>query len=439
METDEIVVPDRRELERQYGVQYPRYEAIMGELEGRVKLCLDPLDLHPTIKSRVKSFKSFFKKTIRLMQKAREEKKQPIPITDILGMRIICPFIEDLKRVEEAMKSGFEVTELERKGSNLSFKEFGYESTHLLVKIPHDILSLFPVADDMVFEVQIRTILQDAWAEVEHELVYKAEFTPFDEPMKRKLAALNANLSLSDIIFQEIRDYQRQLNNELMRRRAAFFGKIEASTDKLIYPALPPKRHSSAISPIPPAKPASGAEPPDFRSNMGVGVAVSDPSDGDEATIDDQLLEALYAHNRNDYVEAISIYSAILARDPKPQIQAIIYIHRGMAHFARSAYDEAIGDFTKALEMNPANFKASYYRAVVYSVQEKYARAIEDFNISLDVNPYQYFALYRRGQAYYHVGDYAKALSDCDKALDLEPDSEGAGKFRDMVAERLRM
>ena len=102
--------------------------------------------------------------------------------------------------------------DVERKGSERSFREFGYESIHLLVELPEDLREEARGFDRPAFEVQLRTILQEAWAEVEHELVYKAEFTPFDEPMKRKLAALNANLSLSDIIFQEILDYQRRLN-----------------------------------------------------------------------------------------------------------------------------------------------------------------------------------------------------------------------------------
>jgi putative GTP pyrophosphokinase len=70
--------------------------------------------------------------------------------------------------------------------------------------LPDDLANGLSFLDPPVCEVQVRTILQDAWAEVEHELVYKAEFTPFDEPMKRKLAALNANLTLSDMLFQEI-------------------------------------------------------------------------------------------------------------------------------------------------------------------------------------------------------------------------------------------
>ena len=48
--------------------------------------------------------------------------------------------------------------------------------------------------------------------------IYKIEFNPFDIPLRRKLASLNAMLSLADITFQEIRDYQNKLQKELEDR-----------------------------------------------------------------------------------------------------------------------------------------------------------------------------------------------------------------------------
>ena len=63
-----------------------------------------------------------------------------------------------------------------------------------------------------VVEVQVRTILQDAWAEVEHELIYKSHFRfPNSDSIRKKLAAVNASLSLADMIFQEIRDAQKEM------------------------------------------------------------------------------------------------------------------------------------------------------------------------------------------------------------------------------------
>jgi putative GTP pyrophosphokinase len=111
--------------------------------------------------------------------------------------------------IEKLVRSNFPVFEVERKGEEQSFREFGYRSVHLNLRL----------SSGNFCEIQIRTILQDAWAEVEHEIVYKGSFTPFDEPLKRKLAALNATLSLSDIIFQELRNYQRKLNREVRFRR----------------------------------------------------------------------------------------------------------------------------------------------------------------------------------------------------------------------------
>lgn len=223
-----ITIPNREPLEQQYEAQSPKYEKILNELQQKIKIILNKISIHPTIKVRVKSFESYYNKILSRVHSQTQD--QIYNITDILGMRIILPFLEDLKKIEALIREKLQVVEIERKGSHHSFKEFGYESTHFLIKVPSEILLQFQVKPDLVYEVQLRTILQEAWAEVEHELVYKGEFTPFDEHLKRKLAALNANLTLSDIIFQEIRDYQQQLRTQLKKRRESFFEKIQADT-----------------------------------------------------------------------------------------------------------------------------------------------------------------------------------------------------------------
>ncbi|TFG81578.1 MAG: tetratricopeptide repeat protein, partial [Spirochaetales bacterium] len=269
--------------------------------------------------------------------------------------------------------------------------------------------------DPPVCEIQIRTILQDAWAEVEHELVYKAEFTPFDDPMRRKLAALNATLTLSDMLFQEIRDYQHQLNNELAKRRVAFFKKIEDSIDRELYSKI---KDTGSYS----------------------GREQKDPSWlGPWKSQDDLLLEALHAHNESDYVRAIDIYSHILAMGPKKEIRALIHKHRGMAYFAESLYEEAQEDFSATLELDADCYKAAYYRGVVYSVKQNYSAAIDDFNQALIIHPYHFYSTYRRAQAYFHLGDYPKALADCGVALELEPLNENLKRLKSMTLKKLKM
>lgn len=408
-------IPSRVALERAYKHASPRLERALSEMLARIHARMENAGLFPAFKQRVKSFNSYFSKRVKFIRDGISSGRPPLPVTDLLAIRIICPFIGDLQRVEDALQSEFEVREVEHKGAQSSFKEFGYQSTHLLLALPAELAEGIDLLDPPVCEVQIRTILQDAWAEVEHELVYKAEFTPFDDPMKRKLAALNANLTLSDMLFQEIRDYQHQLNNELAKRRVAFFKKIEDTIDGEFY---------------------SGVKEPQKRMPEGA----KDPSWlGPWKSLDDLLLEALNAHNRADYLRAIDIYSHILAMNPKAEIRALIHKHRGMAYFAESMYDEALEDFSATLEHDPQCYKAAYYRGVVHSVRQNYAAAIDDFNAAISIHPYHFYSTYRRAQAYYHLGDYPKALADCGEALELDPDNDFLKRLKKMALSRLKM
>jgi len=406
-----IPTPEKNELQKEYKQYLEIRNSIVNDLKVLTDNVLTSLDSNPVVSGRIKNFTSFFSKYIRLL-KAGEKNPQ---ITDLLGVRVICPFIEDLQAAEELIKKYFEVVEREIKG-HYSFQEFCYESIHLLIKIPQVLINKYGDPGIELAEIQIRTILQDAWAEVEHELVYKAELNPFDEPMKRKLAAVNASLSLADMIFQEIRSYQRKYSKEIGKRRESFYQKIEESTDDLLFKSEQPKTVSPVIE-------NNNAIMRDYNNS-----------------IDDLLVRALSAHNQNRFNEAISQYTKILELKPNDDnILSIIYKHRGMANFACSCYNEAIEDFTNSLELDKKSYKAAYYRGVVYSVIKQYSQAIDDYTLSLSINPYQPYCLFRRGQAYYHIGDYPQALADCENSLSLEPNNKSVSKFKELLLDKLKM
>ena len=415
-------LPDKKALRTEYDKFFRVRSLLVRELEGRIENTLAALSSHLRINGRVKSFESYFRKYIHHLKDDLSVSPQ---ITDVIGIRIICLFLEDLAVVEKKLKEHFEVIEVERKGREHTFREFGYDSVHLLFVIPEEITKKLGISSGETAEVQIRTILQDAWAEVEHELIYKAEFTPFDAPLKRKLAAVNASLSLADIIFQEIRNYQRELNGELGKRRDSFFRKIEESTDAVLYDDEKPffdemgdskddKMDAKALPLAPAAAPSASV------------------------SIDDMLLGALYAHNKNQFDEAIAGYTQILEMKPDEAVRSIIYKHRGMAFFARSHYEDAIADFSEALKLDPKSYKVAYYEGVVCSVLRRYSQALDAFNRSLEINPYQPYCLYRRGHAYFHLEDYPQALGDCEAALALES-FEAAQKFKDLLLNKLKM
>jgi len=85
-----------------------------------------------------------------------------------------------------------------------SVREFGYEGKHYIIFIPDAILPVAPPGSyPKLFELQIRTLFQHAWAEAEHDLGYKPtqELTVEE---KRRIAFTAAQAWGADSIFQEL-------------------------------------------------------------------------------------------------------------------------------------------------------------------------------------------------------------------------------------------
>jgi len=159
-----------------------------------------------------------------------------------------------------------------------------------------------------VCEVQLRTKLQDAWAGVEHELVYKSDITLPNESIRRKLAALNASLTLSDVIFQEIRDYQKEIRQRGRKRR-------ENLQDGIVIPEeVSTLRHAEKR-----AESALRLEP------MPAAMA---------SELEKVMLSALTAHSNGELATAIGFYDRMLGMKLDRSVRSLVYNHRGMAFFA---------------------------------------------------------------------------------------------------------
>ncbi|MBQ0051077.1 MAG: tetratricopeptide repeat protein [Treponema sp.] len=387
-------LPSKNNIKATYESYKPVLSEIMQNIEAKLKSSIN-LASKPTYKSRVKSFNSYYRKVLRLKSKEAGESNF-VELTDMMGIRVICAFLEDLSEVERQVKELFEVREVEYKGAQQNFREFGYESVHVLVAIPKDCYpknNELPLPDSLVCEIQIRTILQDAWAEVEHELIYKSEFTPFDMPLRRKLASMNASLSLADIIFQEIRDYQKKLQGEVEARREAFYEKadeltLNSSTSKT---EVLETKNISRVSPYV------------------------------RGTIDDMLLEAIHAHNHGELEKAVEIYTVILGSEPTPPapVLSVIHKHRGMAYFAQNNYTAALEDFEESVKNDLNGFRSYYYIGIVQTIMNNHKEAIEAFTKSLEINEYQSHAHFRRAISYFKIGDFDESLKDLTAAQSL--------------------
>jgi GTP pyrophosphokinase len=143
------------------------------------------------------------------IEKAKRKKyKSPsTQLTDISGIRVIVFFESDIDNVSKIIENTFNIDKENsmNKIDLLSSSEMGYRSVHYVCDIGPDRSKLreFQKISSLKFEIQVRTILQHAWAEISHDRNYKfsgklpAEF-------ERKLFLLSALLETADNGFDEL-------------------------------------------------------------------------------------------------------------------------------------------------------------------------------------------------------------------------------------------
>jgi len=183
----------------------PRYEKLAGTVDALIDRVLEAKDItFHSVTSRAKDPES-------LRKKATAEGKDYVDlseITDLAGARVITYFPSQVDKVVSALRGEFTVDEAnstdKRHDDNPSV--FGYASVHLVVEFDAGRASLpeYKQFQGLKCEVQVRTVLQHAWAEIEHDIVYKSEDAiPFE--LRRRFACLAGMLELADKEFEAIR------------------------------------------------------------------------------------------------------------------------------------------------------------------------------------------------------------------------------------------
>jgi len=95
------------------------------------------------------------------------------------------------------------------------------------------------------------------------------------------------------------------------------------------------------------------------------------------------------------------------------------YIQRGNAYFDRGFIDNAILDYTRAVEINPGLVMGYYNRGNAYSAKDSFDEAIADYNKALGLNPGLGKVYHNRAAAYFYKKEYDKSWEDTRKAEGL--------------------
>ena len=202
----------KQELLDTYLSRQPRFEALGQTLHAHLQQVLERggVSVHG-VSHRTKTPESLARKLAR-PDKIYERLED---LTDLVGLRVITFFEDSIEQVARLIEEHFRV-DIDRSVDKRLRQEphsFGYRSLHYICHPPPALIAQHPDWD-WPFEIQIRTILQHAWAEIEHDLGYKSpESVPL--PVRRRFSRLAGLLEIADSEFVELRrfmeDYARQV------------------------------------------------------------------------------------------------------------------------------------------------------------------------------------------------------------------------------------
>lgn len=171
-----------------------------------------------TLATRIKEKESLLKKI-----EEKNYENLEAQVEDFVGARVVCLFSSDLPILGKVVRETFNVVREENKDIEAAVDSFGYLSVHYVCTIRADNSGArYSGLHGIKFEVQCRTILQDAWANVSHYLAYKGEAS-IPEALKRDFHALAGLFYVADkhfeMFFEESRGSQAKAVESLQQMR----------------------------------------------------------------------------------------------------------------------------------------------------------------------------------------------------------------------------
>lgn len=215
-------------------IDWPMLEAIHHDFieyaatyQTQAEFIASTLRTHPkihSVKSRVKDPGRLLEKIIRKTPQRRAAKGADFSfslanykdeITDLIGIRIIHLFKEDWEDIHNFISSTWRVVEItanvregddtqrfEELGIKLHSRKSGYRSVHYLIEF-------FPTNQRVIAEVQVRTIFEEGYGEIDHQLRYC--HTKIPEVLASNLLLFNRIAGSSD----EMASFINLLNKNL--------------------------------------------------------------------------------------------------------------------------------------------------------------------------------------------------------------------------------
>lgn len=206
---------EREELSKKFKSQEPLYSRLSEEVVSILDFYFsknESIGL-AALTGRAKTLDSFLGKL------DRKPYSRPFDeIEDFSGIRVVLYHVSDIPKVVEFLKEEMDVCRIDDKTEKLGVSRMGYSGTHIIGVLGKNYGKGIKLREicDLKFEIQVRTVLQDAWSTLSHSLFYKTT-DALPDKIQRDFNNISALLEVADSGFDRIISEKNQLTKAAKR------------------------------------------------------------------------------------------------------------------------------------------------------------------------------------------------------------------------------
>lgn len=195
----------------------PQFKQLCSEVEYILKKKVSAAQIETSfLGSRAKTLNSFLEKL------NRKSYTDPFnQLDDLAGVRVVCLYSSDISNVIEIIRNEFEIVQEIDKREELETNKFGYIGNHFIIRLGTNYSGTrYDDLRNLRCEIQVRTVVQDAWSIIQHHMVYKKE-SQVPSNLIRKLNGLAGLFETVDDQFEFIRMQRDVYLNSIRESKSA--------------------------------------------------------------------------------------------------------------------------------------------------------------------------------------------------------------------------